>query len=208
MTERPNTELVEQINNQKIIKILRFFDDYILSNKDLISKADALADPSSVDATSEEYLITHCFTKPTVDFASAEYQHLVNLIGVDKTITNYVKLLQNYMGLYNLAVAALYPKDGYISWHHNGDHMGYNVLFTYSTDGDGYFRYYDYKLKQVVNIPDKLGWSVKLNHFPNTLLSNEVCWHTAKTKNYRLTFGFHINENQIESVKNLLLATD
>ena len=34
-----------------------------------------------------------------------------------------------------------YPKDGYIAWHNNWNVPGYNVLFTYTETGNGYWRH-------------------------------------------------------------------
>lgn len=99
--------------------------------------------------------------------------------------------LQNTVGSPQNALCMLYPDDGYIGWHHNGNAPGYNVLFSYSQDGDGYFKYYDKEKDEVVYMYDKPGWNVKCGYYPSEVKEpNRVYWHAAATKKARLSIAF------------------
>ncbi len=99
--------------------------------------------------------------------------------------------LQNTVGSPQNALCMLYPDNGYIGWHHNGNAPGYNILFSYSQDGEGYFKYYDKQKDEVVYMYDKPGWNVKCGYYPSeTKEPNRAYWHAAETKKARLSIAF------------------
>ena len=49
--------------------------------------------------------------------------------------------LGSLLGIRFCALKMWYPKDGYIAWHNNWNVPGYNVLFTYTETGNGYWRH-------------------------------------------------------------------
>lgn len=113
---------------------------------------------------------------------------------VGKKITR----LQNTVGSSRNALCALYPDGGYIGWHHNGNAPGYNILFSYSQDGDGYFKYYDREKDEIVYMHDKPGWNVKCGYYPSEKTEpNRVYWHAAATKKARLSIAFVIPDRKI-----------
>jgi hypothetical protein len=103
-----------------------------------------------------------------------------------------------FLGTPNQALTMYYPEDGYIGWHHNGNAPGYNILMTYSLDGDGGFSFWDYETKSIKTIPDKVGWSVKVGYYPNQRKEPErVYWHMAKTKKARISIAWVIDQKDM-----------
>lgn len=84
-----------------------------------------------------------------------------------KDIQKKVDKVGLFLGTPTNALVMAYPDNGYIGWHHNGNAPGYNILMTYSQDGDGNFSYWDSNKKEIVVMPDKPGWSVKVGYYPD-----------------------------------------
>tara|TARA_R110000868_G_scaffold43511_1_gene146184 strand:+ start:913 stop:1443 length:531 start_codon:yes stop_codon:yes gene_type:complete len=57
----------------------------------------------------------------------------------------------------NNALNACYPPKGFIAWHNNANASGYNIIITWSENGDGYWEHYDIDKKEVVRIQDQPG---------------------------------------------------
>jgi hypothetical protein len=121
---------------------------------------------------------------------------------VHKDITK----LKTYLGALDNALCMYYPPEGFIGWHHNGNASGYNILFSYSTDGKGYFEYFDVETQEIVRIQDKIGWNVKAGYYPSERKEpKRVYWHAASTDSPRLSVAFIINNrdmwsNMIETI--------
>jgi len=128
----------------------------------------------------------------TGEFEARQSRYFFDIIHKDIT------KIKNYLGALDTALCMFYPEDGYIGWHHNGNAEGYNILFSYSIDGDGRFEYYDYKTKSIQQIQDKPGWNVKCGYYPSDKREPErVYWHAAATKNPRLSIAFIINNRDM-----------
>jgi len=113
-------------------------------------------------------------------------------------VNKKVLRLQNTLGAPQNALCVLYPDDGYIGWHHNGNAPGYNILFSYSQDGDGYFKYYDREKDEVIYMQDNPGWNVKCGYYPYEKTEpNRVYWHAAATKKARMSIAFVIPNRDI-----------
>lgn len=116
------------------------------------------------------------------------------------------KKIGRFLGIQRNALIASYPDGGYIGWHHNGNAPGYNILFSYSLDGDGGFSYWNYDTKSVVTIKDEPGWNVKVGYYPSEIKDpNRVYWHAAKTAKHRVSVAYVIDhkemwKNMIEDV--------
>lgn len=109
---------------------------------------------------------------------------------LDSKINDIGKFCENA----NYALTVVYPDNGYIGWHHNGNYSGYNVLFTYSLDGDGGFSYWDYNTKSIKTMQDSPGWNVKVGYYPSQITQRDkVYWHAAQTKRQRVSIGFVLN---------------
>jgi len=83
-----------------------------------------------------------------------------------------------------------YPPGGWISWHNNANASGYNVLFSWSETGDGWFDYWDLEKKERVRVPDVPGWQCKMGYFGGYDQPERVCWHAASTDCLRMSVAY------------------
>lgn len=90
------------------------------------------------------------------------------------------------LGMAETASFSYYPPEGFVGWHTNANNVSHQLLFTWSENGDGYFRYYDNKKKKIITQPDKKGWQCKSLFFGS---KNKPLWHCCYTKGPRLTFA-------------------
>lgn len=101
--------------------------------------------------------------------------------------------LMNWSGCRNSAVKMLYPKGGYMGWHHNANAPGYNILLSWSKEGKGYFRYQDPKTKEIVTMHDTPGWTCKVGYYGPWHEPDRIYWHCANAKEEeRFTLGYII----------------
>jgi hypothetical protein len=84
----------------------------------------------------------------------------------------------------------VYPPKGFISWHNNANASGFNVLFTWSETGDGWFKYYDQKKKEIVTIPDVPGWQCKMGYFGSYIDPEKLCYHAAYAECWRISVAY------------------
>jgi hypothetical protein len=89
------------------------------------------------------------------------------------------------------ALSTLYPPGGWMSWHNNANAAAYNLLFSWSETGDGYFEYYDMKEQRVVRLQDKPGWQCRYGYFGSYEDSPEkLVYHAARTNCWRMTVSY------------------
>ncbi len=100
--------------------------------------------------------------------------------------------IKNFICSRRCAIKMYYPADGFIDWHTNENAYGYNVLFTYSQTGEGAFLYQNPQTKEIVTIPDKKGWNMKVGLYDKQ--DGAPLWHAAWTKSERLTWGYILDE--------------
>jgi len=105
--------------------------------------------------------------------------------------------LCSYLGARNDAVMMYYPENGFMGWHHNANAPGYNILLSHSEDGDGYFRYRDPITHEIVTMPDKKGWTIKVGYYGSFEETDKIYWHCARTKKPRLTLGFIVPDKNM-----------
>lgn len=105
------------------------------------------------------------------------------------------------MGIQQNAITGYYPKDGYIGWHDNHDAPGFTLLFNWSQDGDGFYRFRDPITHEVTTIPDKKGWSCKSGYYGvvNDARGDKQQWtyHCAATNCPRWAIAFYIKDRTI-----------
>lgn len=109
---------------------------------------------------------------------------------------SFVESLQSWASARNNALAAVYPPGGYISWHTNANAPGYNVLFTWSETGDGYFEHIDPATKEHVVTPDVKGWQCKFGYYGSYDEPDKVLYHAARTNCLRSTVAFVFNGDE------------
>jgi hypothetical protein len=95
-----------------------------------------------------------------------------------------------FLGTRNNALCAYYPPDGYISWHTNWNAPGYNLIFTWSETGEGWFKYLDPKTKKIVHCQDQPGWQLKAGYFGHIREKDKIVYHAASTDCRRITVSF------------------
>lgn len=113
--------------------------------------------------------------------------------------------LQTFLGAKCCAVKMYYPRGGHIGWHNNWNAAGYNIIFTYSETGDGFWRHIDPSetnglkpdMNNLVHIQDKKGWHCKVGYFGEKSEADRVMWHCAYTNEPRLTVGYVIYDKGI-----------
>lgn len=110
-----------------------------------------------------------------------------------KALWKLDKDLLNWSGSRNNAVKMLYPKGGYMGWHHNANAPGYNILLSWSKEGTGFFRYQDPITKEIITMHDTPGWTCKVGYYGNFKELDKIYWHCASAEHEeRLTLGYVI----------------
>ena len=104
--------------------------------------------------------------------------------------------LCTYLGAHNKALHMIYPPGGYIGWHNNANASGYNILFTWSEKGEGYWEHIDPKTGKTVRIPDVAGWQCKYGYFGSYREPERLCYHAASTDCLRTTVAFIFNADE------------
>jgi hypothetical protein len=109
-------------------------------------------------------------------------------------------LLVPYLGAHACALKAFYPRNGFIGWHTNWDNPGYNVVFSYSETGKGYWRHVDSSrsrsqkpdANRLIQIDDRPGWNCKVGYFGGPEETDRIVWHCAYSSEPRLTLSYMI----------------
>lgn len=94
------------------------------------------------------------------------------------------------IGAMHSALTNYYPPGGFVGWHTNWNASCYQILFTWSKDGNGYFRYWDDQEKKIVHIQDKPGWQCRHYYFGPKDEPEHHCWHSAYTLSPRITLAY------------------
>lgn len=104
----------------------------------------------------------------------------------------------------------IYPPQGFIGWHNNANAHGYNIIFSWSENGDGWFDYWDIDKGERVRIPDHSGWQCKMTYFGPYDQPDELCYHAAYTDCWRISVAYvfaeadNFWEEVIEDIENPL----
>ena len=99
--------------------------------------------------------------------------------------------MMNFLSVKHNALAAVYPPGGFISWHNNANAPGFNLIFSYSEDGSGYFEYIHPETKKVIRCQDEAGkWTCKAAFFGPYAEADKVLYHAASTDDWRCTVSY------------------
>lgn len=206
------------LKSARLEKFLTSITDQLYTDKlvKLIGKTKKRGDNliTDVHPCSDEYLqkafklklTDYGFPRACLGMGMQNNQADPSLYELIAPIEKTVEKIMRYLGSPTNALTMAYPDKGFIGWHHNGNAPGFNILMTYSQDGDGYFKYYDHTTKSIVNMPDPVGWSVKVGYYPHEVREKErVYWHCASTKKQRISVAFILNhrdmwENMIDTI--------
>lgn len=115
---------------------------------------------------------------------------------VKKYTENTDELQQKYM-LKSNALFTVYPPGGYISWHNNANASAYNVIFTWSETGDGWFKWVDPKTNIIHTVEDVPGWQCKVGYFGRySDGEDKLIYHSASTECYRMSVAFTLDRSE------------
>lgn len=121
-------------------------------------------------------------------------------------LASYNHPLLEWVAAANSALVAYYPPGGFISWHNNANAAAYNIIFTWSENGNGCFKYIDPETKELVVMQDKAGWQCKAGYFGRHNEPEKLFYHAAETDDWRLTISFMFNQDKIsEEFREILL---
>lgn len=206
-----------RLNNKKLTSLLlnitdEYFSDEIVnlfSTENFIKEDDLI--PEFHSCSDEYFNKARTFPIPEYGFprsCNGVSESALNAGNYDTfdSIRKKIKKISSFLGTQRLALSMLYPDEGYIGWHHNGNAPGYNILLTYSKDGDGYFKYYDYETEDFVILQDNPGWNVRVGYYPDQRKQpDKIFWHCAKTVKQRITMAWVIDhknmwENLIDDI--------
>lgn len=99
--------------------------------------------------------------------------------------------IQTLLGTKRNALCAVYPPGGFISWHNNANASAYNLIFTWSENGNGYWKHVDPYTNKEVIVPDVPGWQCKAFYFGAYEDSPEdIVYHMASTDCWRMTISY------------------
>ncbi len=100
--------------------------------------------------------------------------------------------MMNFLSTKHNALTAVYPPEGFISWHNNQNAPGFNLIFSYSEDGQGYFDYIHPVTKEVVRCQDEPGkWTCKAAYFGSFDEPEKRLYHAASANDgWRTTVSY------------------
>jgi hypothetical protein len=107
---------------------------------------------------------------------------------------NYIEInekLQALLSTKHNALCAVYPPDGFISWHNNANASAYNLIFTWSETGNGYWKHVDPYTGKDIIVQDVPGWQCKAFYFGSYEDDpKDVVYHMASTDCWRMTISY------------------
>ena len=100
--------------------------------------------------------------------------------------------MMNFLSTKHNALCAVYPPGGFISWHNNANAPGYNLVFSYSEGGEGYFEYVHPETKEVIRCEDESGkWTCKAAFFGPYDEPEKLLYHAASSEDsWRVTVSY------------------
>lgn len=131
-------------------------------------------------------------------------QEIVNRNFSEKYVDLNAKF-QTVLGTKHNSLCAVYPPGGYIAWHTNANASAYNVIFTWSENGDGYWKHIDPHTKEEVTIPDVPGWQCKAGYFGSyDDKPEDLVYHMASTDCWRMTIGYIFDREHVQYWKDVI----
>lgn len=144
---------------------------------------------------SEEYL-QDCLGRDTLVGVPDRHwaQPISKMVRVDDKWKPFMQRVKydfaSEIGAHTSALLSYYPPGGFVGWHTNYDATAYQVLFTWSETGDGYFKYYDKEKDEIVTIQDVPGWQCRHYYFGPENEPHNLCWHSAYAGCKRITLAY------------------
>lgn len=215
------TELT--IRNKEILDKLEYVRSTVFTSKavdpDFYTPKLKYAPPDALD-DGEKYLSEEHLFRHMVDDSHAGFPVEHNSFPIEHGKDECDLLYEVYefsryqfiseLGGNSSAVFLYYPPGGFVGWHTNQNNSGYQFIFTYSKEGNGYFQYYDKSKAEIIRTNDLPGWKCHYHHFGED--TPDHCWHSAYTNEPRLTICVLFRwwdkphmKNQVLSMKDQLI---
>jgi hypothetical protein len=102
------------------------------------------------------------------------------------------------IGAMHAALSNYYPPGGFVGWHTNWNANCYQILFTWSKTGNGYFKYYDKQKDEIVTIQDVPGWQCRHFYFGRKDEPDHHCWHAAYAGEPRITLAYKFTNGSLK----------
>lgn len=145
-----------------------------------------------------EAILSHSLGINNLSFAYSKKNIVEKAERITKRLAQVNNLLQTNLMMRKNALFCIYPPGGFISWHNNANAPAYNVIFTWSETGDGWFKYFDQSKKEIVKIQDEPGWQCKVGYFgPYNSDPRAILYHAAYTNCLRMTIAFTLSRDEI-----------
>ena len=112
-------------------------------------------------------------------------------IEINKKYIQVNEKIQKTLSTRHNALCSVYPPGGFISWHNNANAPSYNLIFTWSENGNGYWKHVDPYTGKDVIIPDVPGWQCKAFYFgAYEDKPEDLVYHMASTDCWRMTVSY------------------
>lgn len=102
------------------------------------------------------------------------------------------------IGASHAALYSYYPPGGFVGWHTNWNNNAYQILFTWSKTGNGYFKYYDKQKDEIITIQDVPGWQCRHFYFGRKDEPDHHCWHAAYAGEDRFTLAYKWSNGSVK----------
>lgn len=188
------------IRNKELLETLNGFVDDFFSNGEY-THPDYWVYSSEEDRSKGEYYcdeeyLRECLSRDTLVGVPDRHwaQPISKMVRVDPKWKPFMQKVKydfaSELGAHTSALLSFYPPGGYVGWHTNYDATAYQVLFTWSKTGNGYFRYYDKATDEIVTIQDVPGWQCRHYYFGPEDEPHNHCWHAAYAGDERITLAY------------------
>jgi len=200
-----------ELNNLELKRILNtFLEDLQKFPRNLMQYNKPSKKEFTLDYVCGEKYLEHMQGKIVTGFPEETFgTNLMrnNIKGLEKSLQKLDNDLLAWSGSRNNAVKMLYPKGGFMGWHHNANASGYNILLSWSENGTGFFRYQDPVTKEIITMNDSPGWTCKVGYYGKFSEPEKTYWHCAGAPHEeRFTLGYIIPhkgmwENMTEDIE-------
>jgi len=207
-----------KIGNSEVLKILNDFKDIWWDDRE---KLEEHYPSVIVDPEHRSNYISNEYKHKIMNMGNAHNGYPEVLEGYDIRKVRDNEFFRKYSELdrqltvllstKNNALCSVYPPGGFIAWHNNANASAYNLIFTWSESGDGYWKHIDPYTGEEVLVEDVPGWQCKAFYFgsyeddPTNLV-----YHMASTDCWRMTISYIFDRDHKEFWEDVIeeLGTD
>lgn len=188
------------IRNKEFLETLNSFVEEFFSNGDYASPEywvySSEEDRSKGEYYCDEEYLRECLSRDKLVGVPDKHwaQPISKMVRVDAKWKSFMQRVKfdfaAEIGAHTSALLSYYPPGGFVGWHTNYDATAYQVLFTWSKTGNGYFKYYDKAKDEIVTIQDVPGWQCRHYYFGPENEPHNHCWHAAYAGDERITLAY------------------